>query len=93
MSGTVLFQTIQFSIRTLFSSIIPKDRTLSGATTLTQSEPGSDGNEGILLIPQSCKITRTSRLDCLSRTLVVCVWRGVHPSTEKQSVYSTAPAD
>ena len=31
---TVLFQTIQFIISTLFSSIRPIDMTLSGATTL-----------------------------------------------------------
>ena len=29
------------------------DRTLSGATTLGQSEPGSDGNEEVLRIPQT----------------------------------------
>ena len=37
---TVLFQAIQFSISTQFSSIWPIDRTLSGATTPGQSEPG-----------------------------------------------------
>ena len=52
-----LFQTIQFSISTLFSSIWPIDRTLSGATTPSQSGPGSDGNEGVLRIPQSSSIT------------------------------------
>ena len=34
-----------------FSSIWPIDRTLLGATTPGQSEPGSDGNEGVLRIP------------------------------------------
>ena len=34
-----------------FSSIGPVDRTLSGATTLGQSGPGSDGNEQVLHIP------------------------------------------
>ena len=48
---TFLFQTIQFSISTQFSSIWPIDRTLSGATTPGQSRPGSDGNEGVLYIP------------------------------------------
>ena len=48
---TVLFQTVQFSITTQFSSIWPIDRTLSGASTPGQSEPGSDGNERILRIP------------------------------------------
>ena len=41
---TVLLQTIQFSLSTQFSSIWPIDRTLSGATTQNQSEPGSDRN-------------------------------------------------
>ena len=49
MARTVLFQTIQFSMNTQFSSILPIDRTLSGATTPEQSEPQSDGNEGVLL--------------------------------------------
>ena len=39
--------------------------TSSGATTMGQSEPGSDGNEGVLRIPQSSSITRTSPSDCL----------------------------
>ena len=34
--------------------------TLSGATTMGQSGPGSDGNEGILHIPQSSSITEAS---------------------------------
>ena len=39
--------------------------TLSGATTLGQSGPGSDGNEGVLCIPQSSCITEASPSDCL----------------------------
>ena len=35
------------NIRTLFISIWPIDRTLSGAPNLGQSEPGSDWNEGV----------------------------------------------
>ena len=58
------FQTIQFSINTQFSSIWPIDRTLSGATTLGKSWPGSDGNEGILHIPQSSGITGVSPSVC-----------------------------
>ena len=50
MWKTFLFQTIQFSQSTLFSSIWPIDRILSGATTQGQSRPGSDGNEGIPII-------------------------------------------
>ena len=71
------------------SSIWPIDRTLSGATTLGQSGPGSDDNEGVLHIPQNSSITGTSPSDCLVS----------HPenlsysSAEMQSVYSTGPAD
>ena len=50
ISKTVLFQTIQSSLSTQFSSIWPIDRTLSGATTLGQNEPESDGNEEVLRI-------------------------------------------
>ena len=35
--------------------ILPVDRTLSGATTLGQSRPGSNGNEGALHTPQISK--------------------------------------
>ena len=79
MSKTVLFQTIQFSISTQFrcqnssissistqfSSIWPIDRTLSSATTPSQSGPASNGNEAVLRIPQSSSITGTSPCDCL----------------------------
>ena len=41
------------------------DRALSGATILDQSGPGSDGNEGVLRIPQSSGITGASPSDCL----------------------------
>ena len=47
---TVLFQTTQFGISKQFSSIWLIDRTLSGATTLGKSGPGSDGNKGVLCI-------------------------------------------
>ena len=48
-----------------FSSIYPIDRILSGATISKHSEPGSDGNEGVLHIPQSSSMTGTSPSDCL----------------------------
>ena len=57
MSKTVLIQQIQFSISMQFSSIWLIDKTLSGATTPSKSETGSDGNEGVLCIPQSSNIT------------------------------------
>ena len=46
-------------------------RTFSGVTTPDQSWPGSNGNEGVLQIPQSSSITEASPSDCIiSRTLV-----------------------
>ena len=57
---TVLFQTIQFNISSQFSTIWPIDRTLSSASTLSQSGIGGDGNEGVLHIPKSSSITGTS---------------------------------
>ena len=55
---TVPFQAIQFSITHLFTLSLNSnsfswsiDRTLSGAITLGQNGPGSDGNEGVLYIP------------------------------------------
>ena len=59
------FQTIQFSMSRKFSSIWPIDRTPSDSTTLDQSRPESDFNEGILCIPQSSCITEASLSDCL----------------------------
>ena len=35
------------------SSIWPIDRTLAGASTPSQKGSGNEGNEGVLLIPQS----------------------------------------
>ena len=83
MSKTVLFQVIQCSISTEFSSMWPIDRTLSDTTNQDKSEPGSDGNEGVLHIFQSSSITGTLPSDCFVS----------YPSAEIQSVYSTAPAD
>ena len=68
MSKTVLFQAIQFSISTKFTSIWPIDKNLPGAITLGQSEPGIDGNEGVLCIPQSSIIRLFS---VISRTLIL----------------------
>ena len=65
LSKTVQFNRFQFSISTLFSFIWPIDRTLSGATLLGQSGPGSDGNKVVLHFLQSFSITRTSTSDCL----------------------------
>ena len=59
------FQTILFSMSTQFSSIWPINRILFGATTPGQSGPGSDGNNGVLRIPQNSSFTETSPSDCL----------------------------
>ena len=40
----------------LNSPILHTDRIISGATTPDQSEPGSNGNEGVFCIPQSFRI-------------------------------------
>ena len=97
----VLFLTIWFNISHLFahslkwsnSYISPIDRILSGATTLGQSVPGSNGIEGILYILQSSKIGALP-LDCL------VLYPGYslggersYPSAEIHSMYSTAPAN
>ena len=59
-----------------------------------QSGPGSNGYEGMLWIPQSSSITRTSPSDCLmSYQDTRCGGEGRSYSAEKQSVYSTAPAN
>ena len=62
---TVLFQAIHLSISAQFSSIWPIERTLSGATTPSQSGPGSEGNEEVLCILQRSNITGASPSDFL----------------------------
>ena len=59
----VLFQTIQFSRSTQFSSIWPIDRTLSSATTPGLCGLGSDGNKRVIRIPQGSCITGASPSD------------------------------
>ena len=75
-----------------FSSIKPIDWALSSATTPGQSGPESNGNEGVLCIPQSSSITGTSPSDCLVSYPGHSLGRGSYPSAEMQSVYSTVPA-
>ena len=89
---TVLFQIIQFSISTQFSSIWCIHRILSGATTPSQSGPGSDGNKEILCILQNSSMTGASPSDCLV-SYVGHLLGESYPSAEMQSVYSLAPAD
>ena len=66
---------------------------LSGATILGQSRPGSNGNEGVLHIPQSSSITGTSPSDCLVSYQGHLLGEGSYPSAEVQLVYSTAPTN
>ena len=89
---TVLFQTIQFSINTQFSSIWPIDRTLSSTTNPGQSEPGSDGNKEVLHIPQSSSITGASSSDCFVSYPGHLLGKS-YLYAEKQLVYSTAPTN
>ena len=83
---TVLYQTTQSSISTLFCSIWSIDRTLSGATTPERGGPESNENKGVLRVPQSSSIAGRSKSDCLGHSLVES-----YTSAEIQSVYSTAP--
>ena len=71
------------------------DRILSGGTTLGQSGPGINGNEGVLCFPQSSTITGVSLSDLLMSWTrhSLEVGGGSYPSSEMQMVYSTAPAD
>ena len=62
-------------------------RTLSSATTPGQSGPGNNGNEGVLLIPQS-SMTGASLSDCIM-SYPAHLFGGFYPSAEMQSVYST----
>ena len=89
---TILFQAIQFSISTQFTSIWPIDRTMSGDTAPGQSEPWSNGNEGVLLIRQSSSITEASPSEIVLCHIQNTHWRGSYPSAEKQSVFSIAQA-
>ena len=66
--------------------------TQSGATTPGQSRPGSNGNKGVVCIPQSSRITGTLPSDCLASYLGHSLGES-YSSVEKQSVYSAAPAD
>ena len=74
------------------SSIWPIDGSLSGFTTLGQSVPGSDGSEGVLWIPQSSSITEASPSDNFVSYFESSLEES-YPSTEMQSVYSTAPTN
>ena len=89
---TVLFQAIQSSINTQFSSIWPIDWTLSGSITPGQSGHESDGNKRILRIPQSFSITVASPSDCFVSYPGHSLGES-YLSAEMQSVYPAALAD
>ena len=85
----------QFKIRDLFAHIVCSiwsiDRTLSGTTSLGQSGPGSNGNEGILRVHQ-ISILPSDYLVSSPGIQDTC-WGMSYLTAETQSVYSTAPAD
>ena len=68
------------------------DRALLGSTIPDQSEPGSDGNEGVLRILLSSCITGASPSDYLVSYLGQSLGES-YPFSEIQSVYSTTLAD
>ena len=70
----------------------PIDGTLSGATTPVLSGPWSDDNEGVLRIPQSSSITEVLASDYLVSYPEHSLGES-YLSVERQSVYSTAPAN
>ena len=73
-------------------SIWPIERTLSGATTPSQSGHRSDINKMVLSITQSSSITGASTLDCLVSYLGYSLGDS-YPSAEMQSLYSIVAAD
>ena len=58
-----------------------------------QSGPGSNGNEGVLRIPQSPGTIGTSPSDCLVSYQDTHSGGVSYPSADVQSVYSTAPTN
>ena len=74
------------------SSIWPIDRTLSGANVSGQKGSESDGNEGVLRIPQSSSITKASQSDCFVSYQIHSSGES-YTSAEKQSEYFSVPAD
>ena len=66
--------------------------TLSYDSTRGKSRPESDGNKGVLRIPQSSCITRASPSNCFV-SYPGHSWRESYPSAKMQSVYSAAPTN
>ena len=65
---------------------------MTGTTKLGQSGHGSNGNEEVLHIPQSCR-TEASPSDSLLSYPGHLLEERFYPCAEMQSVYSTIPAD
>ena len=63
--NSIKHQSFVYIVKWSNSSIWPIDMTLSDATSLGKSEPGSEANKKILRIPQNSSIVRASPLDCL----------------------------
>ena len=76
----------------LNSSIWPIGGTLSGIISLDQSGPESNGNEGVLHIPQSSR-TGVSPSDSFVLYPEHSLSNRSYPSAEMQSVYFTVSAD
>ena len=74
------------------SSIWSIDMTLSGATTLGQIAPWSNGNKGVFHIPQNSR-TGALPFDCLVSYPGHSLEGEACLSAEMQLVYSTAPAN
>ena len=83
----------QFSLTlTRISSIWPLDRPYEVLPLWGQSGPGSNGNKGVLHIPQSSSITGTSPSDCLVSYSEHSLGE-YHSSANMQSVYSAVTTD
>ena len=88
MSKTVLFQTIQFSISTQFSSLRSIDRRYQVLPLRARVDLGV-----MAMNSQSSDISGTSPSDCLVSYPGESLVGGSYRFAEKQSMYFTAPVD
>ena len=85
------FFALSLNVKILFW---PLNRTLSGATTPSQSRPRSDSNEVVLYTSQSSNIPEDSPSDCLvSYGGLYFSGGGSYTSAEMLSVFITIQAD
>ena len=75
-------------VKCLNGSICSTDVTVTGATTPGQSEPRSNGNEGVLYNPKSSKTGASTSNSLVSWTRHSLREQGSYPSTEMQSACS-----